>query len=514
MTNEAETSTEKPPANDADVKLRALIDRSARVPVLFFLTSSVVWLVVASLLGFVSSMKAHWPGFLDWDALYFLNFGRSKPAFINALVYGWALQAGLGVSLWLMARLCRAEVKNPLTLMVAGHFWNAGVLLGVVGILAGYGTSMELMDFPRFVWPILFVAYSMIAIWMITMFQRRRTESAYISQWYILGACFWFPWLYVTANVFVHLLPGSGVMAAATNAWFQNGLIFLVLGPIGLAAVYYLIPKVLGRPIHSYQLALLGFWGLAIFGGWAGMHKLVGGPLPAWMPSVGGAATILMLMPVIAVAINHHMTTRGKRGLVEYSPTFRYTVFGAVAYTVLNLMAALYCFFPMAKLTQLTAASVAFQVMAVYAFFSMTMFGAIYFIVPRLVGREWRNGRLINFHFWFSVYGTVALVGTYLLAGINSSVGANVWDASFQIAVTQSANSLRGTSVAWVFVIVANGAFLYHLFLLVAGFGRKGSEPTMLGHDDNAERAHVVPPGGPVPSLSDSTPSLEALPHA
>ena len=244
------------------------------------------------------------------------------------------------------------------------------------------------------------------------------------------------------------------------------------------------------------------------------MHKLVGGPLPAWMPAVGGAATILMLMPVIAVAINHHITTRGKRGLVEHSPTFRCTVFGAVAYTILNLMAALYCFFPVTKLTQLTQASVAFQIMAVYAFFSMTMFGAIYFIVPRLVGREWRNGTLINFHFWFSVYGIVALVGTYLLAGINSSVGANVWDADFSIAVTQSANFLRGTSVAWAFVIVANAVFLYHLFLLVAGFGRKGTEPTMLGHHDDPEHAHAHTPGGVVPAFQTDSSLPEVSPHA
>ncbi len=40
--------------------------------------------------------------------------------------------------------------------------------------------------------------------------------------------------------------------------------------------------------------------------------------------------TILMLVPVVTVAINHHLTTRGNHGLVQYSPTMRFTVFGAV----------------------------------------------------------------------------------------------------------------------------------------------------------------------------------------
>ena len=33
--------------------------------------------------------------------------------------------------------------------------------------------------------------------------------------------------------------------------------------PIGLAAGYYFIPKVIGRPIYSYYLSLFGFWALA-----------------------------------------------------------------------------------------------------------------------------------------------------------------------------------------------------------------------------------------------------------
>jgi cytochrome c oxidase cbb3-type subunit 1 len=491
MINEADSKMVPPPHNEADVKMRGLIDRSARFPVLFFFTSSVVWLVVASVLGFITTMKAHWPVFLDFDFAFFLNYGRVRPAFLNALVYGWAIQAGLGVVVWLMARLCRTEIKNPLTLIIAGHFWNAGVLIGTVAILAGFGTGFELMDFPKWVWPILLVAYSMIAIWMITMFQRRRTKGVYISQWYILGACFWFPWAYLTANVFVFCLPGSSVMAAGVNVWFQSALLFLVLTPMGLAAVYYLIPKILGRPIHSYQLAQLGFWGLAIFASWGGMQKLMGGPLPAWMPAVGGAATIFMLMPVAAVAINHHLTTRGNRGLVQYSPTFRYTVFGAVAYTVLGVVAASFCFFDMGKITQLTHAAMGFQILAIYGFFSMTMFGAIYFIVPRLTGKEWPSQGKIYYHFWFSVYGTIALIIMHILGGMNQAVGAEAWNGTFEESVVRGATWMRGASLCWLFVIIANVTFLYHLAQMVLGFGREGGEPTLLGHPHDDE--HETP---------------------
>ena len=155
-------------ANQESITRRSAIDQSARFPVLFFITSASAWLLVAVTLGFIQQMKMHNPGFLDFSWLYFLNYGRSNPAFMTALVYGWAIQAGLGVAIWIMARLCSAEVKNPLTLIVAGHFWNLGVSIGVLGILLGYGTSMEWLAFPKAVWPILFVAFSMIVIWLYT----------------------------------------------------------------------------------------------------------------------------------------------------------------------------------------------------------------------------------------------------------------------------------------------------------------------------------------------------------
>ena len=68
---------------DEDILRRAAIDRSARLPVLFFFTSAAVWLTVAVVLGFIQSIKFYAPGFLDAPWLFFLNYGRSNPAFMG-----------------------------------------------------------------------------------------------------------------------------------------------------------------------------------------------------------------------------------------------------------------------------------------------------------------------------------------------------------------------------------------------------------------------------------------------
>ena len=48
-------------------------------------------------------------------------------------------------------------------------------------------------------------------------------------------------------------------MQAAVTWWFANNLLFLWFGAIGLGTVYYMIPKVIGRPVYSYHLAAVGF---------------------------------------------------------------------------------------------------------------------------------------------------------------------------------------------------------------------------------------------------------------
>ena len=219
--------------------------------------------------------------------------------------------AGMGTAIWLMARLCRTTLRHPLLLVAGAAFWNLGVLLGVGGILAGDSTGYQWLEFPPYAAIVLFVAYSLVMSWAMLMFRFRRGEQIYITQWYLLGAFLWFPWLYGAAQIMLFVVPVQGVMQAAVNWWFANNLLFLWFGAIGLGTAYYMIPKVIGRPVYSYHLAAIGFWTYALFASWTGMQRLVDGPFPAWMITASIAATILTIIPVATVGLNHHMTMRG-----------------------------------------------------------------------------------------------------------------------------------------------------------------------------------------------------------
>jgi cytochrome c oxidase cbb3-type subunit 1 len=465
-------------AGEAEQYERALIDASTRVPVLMFYASAMVWLLIGTLLAGFVSFKLHSP---DWlSDVSFLTWGRLRPVHMNIMVYGWASMAGMGTAIWLMARLCRTTLRHPLLLVTGAWFWNIGVAIGITGILMGYSTGYQWLEFPPYAALILLLAYALIISWAVLMFRFRRGEQIYITQWYLLGAFLWFPWLYAAAQAMLFVVPVQGVMQAAVGWWYSNNLMFLWLGAIGLGTAYYMIPKVIGRPVYSYHLATIGFWTYALFSSWTGMQRLVDGPFPAWMITASISATILTMIPVATVGLNHHMTMQGYFPVMRYSPTLRFTVFGAMSYTVFSIVGLLISLRSTARYFHFSEASVAYSHLGLYAFFTMIMFGSMYYIVPRLVGREWRYATLIKLHFWASAYG-IGLMSLMLLAG-GLAQGASQNDPSlpFIESVQSVLPYLRGRTLAALLLTASHFIFAYHFGLMLFGLGRTSTVPTFL----------------------------------
>src|SRR5947207_6278296 len=457
---------------------RSLIDASRRLPVLFFHGSAILWLLLGTLLAGITSWKLHAPDLLaNWS---WLTWGRIRPAHMNVMVYGWASMAGIGTAIWLMARLCRTTLRHPLLLIAGGAFWNLGVVLGAGGSIWGDSTGYEWLEFPPYASIVLFVAYSLVVSWAMLMFRFRRGDNIYITQWYLLGAFLWFPWVYGATQVMLFVAPVEGVMQAAVTWWFANNLLFLWFGAIGLGTAYYMIPKVIGRTVYRYHLAAIGFWTYAFFASWTGMQRLVDGPFPAWMITASIAATILTIIPVATVGLNHHLTMQGYFPLLRYSPTLRFTVFGAMSYTVFSVIGVLISLRSVASYVNFSQVSIAYTHLGLYAFFTMTIFGSMYYIVPRLVGREWRYGSLIKLHFWASAYG-IGLITLMLLAG-GFLQGSNLENPAlpFSESIETVLPYLRGRSLAGILLTVSHFIFAYHFGLMLLGLGRTSTVPTFL----------------------------------
>src|SRR3954462_12776209 len=94
-------TTTVPRSVDYPAAERAAVDASARGPVLFFFGNAILWLFLATALGFIASIQLHSPEFLG--DVPWLTYGRVWPAYTNVLNFGWASLSGMGVAIWLLA---------------------------------------------------------------------------------------------------------------------------------------------------------------------------------------------------------------------------------------------------------------------------------------------------------------------------------------------------------------------------------------------------------------------------
>jgi cytochrome c oxidase cbb3-type subunit 1 len=336
----------------------------------------------------------------------------------------------------------------------------------------------------------MFIGYFFVGISGATLYKLRKTAGVFISVWYLLGAFFWFPWLFFTSQILLEWTPLQGVVQNVVAAWYSNGLQNFWFTAIGLAAAYYLIPKVINRPIHSYSLANIGFWSWMIFAGLTAMTKLSGGPVPAWLVTMSIASSIMLIVPLVTVGKNFIRTMEGNYHMVYHSPTIRFTFFGAICFCIATAVGILASLRSVDRIVHFTLFQAAYQDLVMYSFFSMVMFGAIYYITPRLVGCEWLSSSLIKFHFLGAAYGGGMAVAVMMFSGIASGMRATDPESLFSQILVNSGAYLPGRTLALILMTLGHTAFGLHFILMLLRIGQPAGQPTLFAPIGEKEDHH------------------------
>jgi cytochrome c oxidase cbb3-type subunit 1 len=455
-------SSEPAGVSAEELASRAVADESSALPAFVLFTCAMVWLLVASLAGLISSLKLHSPDLLDNYA--WLTFGRMRVVHLNSIAYGWVPMALLGLAMWMLPRLLRTPLVGGRFVIAGALLWNAGLIAGVIGIASGVTAGLEWLEIPWQVGILIALGGMLIGLPMVFTLQRKQVEHLYVSVWYIGAALFWFPTLYVVAKI-----PGIhfGIEMATMNWWFGHNVLGLFYTPLSLAAVYYFLPKVIGRPVQSYNLSLLAFWTLAFFYGQVGAHHLIGGPVPEWLITLSIVQSIMMIIPVVAFSINMHLTLKGYFRFLKTSFTLRFIFFGAVMYTLTSLQGTFEALRSFNQVTHFTHFTVAHAHLGMYGWVSMVAFGGIYFALPRVLDTPWPRPRLIAIHFWlvaggFIVYDVMLSIGG-LLQGLILLNPARPFIDSVSVTIPW----LLGRSVGGSLMTLGHFVFVYHFYLAV-----------------------------------------------
>jgi cytochrome c oxidase cbb3-type subunit 1 len=93
----------------------------------------------------------------------------------------------------------------------------------------------------------------------------------------------------------------------------------------------------------------------------------------------------------------------------------------------------------------------------------------IYFMVPRLTGRDWVFPRLINMHFFFTVYGVGAITVGALIGGYIHGSAAEAWLQPWGFVVDAVRPYAAVATFAWCMILFANVFFFFHLLVMWLG---------------------------------------------
>jgi len=187
-----------------------------------------------------------------------------------------------------------------------------------------------------------------------------------------------------------------------------------------------------------------------------------------------------MIVPVLAFSVNQHLTMRGNFRTMYYSPTLRFIVLGAMMYTLSSVQGSFEALRTISTVAHFTHFTVAHAHLGLYGFFSLVMFGAMYFVMPRVMSWEWPHPKLIVLHFWLVVIGFGFYFVTLSTGGWLQ--GLAMLDASkpFMDSVRVTIPYLEGRSVGGAIMTLGHLVFAAHFALMALRYGPRRVGPALL----------------------------------
>jgi cbb3-type cytochrome c oxidase subunit I len=343
----------------------------------------------------------------------YLQFGRLRPFHVNVFLFGWLSMVNAGAMLFTVPRLTRAPLFSERLGLVNMALWNVTVAAGAATLLLGFNQGRE---YAELAWPLdllMVLCFAMLAVNIWGTVLRRREPRLYISVWSFMAASLIITLVYAIGNVIWDTAGAMrGMNDAILNYFYVHNLfnVWFTTGALGL--VYYLLPRLTGNPLWSYRLAVWGFTSV-----WTGQHHLLYGPGPEWLELLSVSFSILAAGPNTAFAYNFYKTMHGAwRKLLSDVP-LRFLATGCLFYIITCFQGVAQSFRGFNAQIHFTNWVIGHSHLAFVAAFSFIALALVYHLLPRLLGRDPFNRRLMEWHYWLVLLGILVFMVSLWIAG-------------------------------------------------------------------------------------------------
>jgi cytochrome c oxidase cbb3-type subunit 1 len=404
---------------------------------------AMAWAAVGLFVGAWVAFQLAWPD-LNFDAGW-TSFGRLRPVHTTSVIFGFGGNALIATSFYVVQRTSRVRLPDQLSPLFVLLGYNLFCLLAVTGYLMGVTQSKEYAEpewYADFWLTIVWVTYFVL---FLRTLANRKEPHIYVANWYYLAFIVVVAMLHIVNNVAIPLSFGSsksytvysGVQDAMVQWWYGHNAVafFLTAGFLGM--MYYFLPKRAGRPLFSYRMSIVSFWGITFFYMWAGSHHLHYTALPQWVQTLGMTFSVMLIVPSWTAAANALLTLNGAWHKVRDDATLRFMMVAAVFYGLTTFEGSFMAIRAVNSLSHYTDWTVGHVHAGALGWVAMITFGSIYALVPWL----WRRAtmyspRLVEVHFWLAVAGTVVYVFAMWNSGIIQGLMWRTYASNGSLAYT------------------------------------------------------------------------------
>ncbi len=377
-----------------------------------FLTAGALWFLIGTLYGMTSAIHMVAPEF--FNNIPALVFGRTRPAHVNTMVFGFVTSMLLGFSLYAVPALLKTRLWSEPLAWLSFVCWSGAVLGGELTFPFGLSQGRE---YAEYIFPLkCLIVFSVLTLLlnMIMTVIHRREKTLYVTVWYVFGMLMWTALIYPIGNVMWNPQHGAlpGLLDSIFLWYYGHNLVGLLLTPLAVGAAYFVVPRVTNTPLYSHTLSLVGFFTLVAIYSHIGGHHLLQAPIPDWLKNVSVVDSIMMFIPVFVALANIWLTARGKFGALWHNLPGRFVLAGTLWYLVTCTQGPIQSLPAVQRVTHFTNWVIGHSHISVLGFAGFIAIGAMYHVLPMVTGREVYSRKLMSVQFSLMLFG---LMGFFLV---------------------------------------------------------------------------------------------------
>lgn len=332
------------------------------------------------------------------------------------MIWGAFSTLFIGLCHYVVPRLCGVRLWNEGWSRILLWMWNANLAVATVLLALGWNRGWEAGELPLGNVIVLLAVIVLFTVQFLMTIKQRAETPLYVSLWYLIAAFVW-----TDVNLVLLLLGPDhlpGINNAAWHGLFLHDVVGLWITPAGYVIIYYFLPASVRNPIYSHQLSLIGFWSLAFFYPFVGLHHYLYSPIADWAETIAIVSSMMLIIPVWTVLQNFFGTMIGRWSELGRNAPAKFLVVGSVMYLIGCFQGSVEALRSLQQPTHFTDFVIGHSHITVFGTFVMWALGGTLYVWPRVSRTPLGSFTLVNWGFWLVTLGIASMTLVLVLNGL------------------------------------------------------------------------------------------------